>query len=264
MASDKIKHMIRWIGVLLLATLTLPTFAQINKPKNRFMVGGNVAPQLAVILNQNNYGYAELDYRAKIGYQVGAKIGYEWNIYNQIEAGLTWTTLGQSYRDVISNVVNEKVVALRYIYVPIIYRRILGYRDQWSNNIGTSNFYLMAGVQPGRLLGAEVQWDKAGRPVDMITYLTENGNNINETVLRSMGAPEQDVDLFERNDFMGLLGVGMQYWPTAFTSINLEMKNAVGFSDINAEIWRLPNRKGVYEPSRNAYVALNIVIQAFF
>lgn len=256
--------MVRWILILGLLAVWQISHAQINKPKNRVIVGGNIAPQLAVILNQNNYGYAELDYRAKIGYQVGAKVGYEWRIYNQIEAGLTWTTLGQSYRDVISNVVNDKVVALRYVYVPIIYRRILGYRDQWSNNIGTSNFYLMAGIQPGRLLGAEVRWEKAGQPVDMITYLTENGNNINESSLLSMGAPQEDIDLFERNDLMGLLGFGIQYWPTAFTSINLEMKNALGFADINAEPWRLPNRMGIYEPSRNAYVALNIIVQAFF
>jgi hypothetical protein len=223
-----------------------------------------LAPQLALILNQNNYGYAELDYRAKVGFQVGTKIGYEWRDFNQVEAGLAWTTLGQSYRDNINSVVNEKVVELRYIYLPIMYRRMIGNTIQWTDKRGSSNFYVMGGLQFGRLLGADVSWDKAGKPVDMITYLIENGMNKNEAILVSMGQPDEDIDLFEKSDVMALLGVGFQYWVTSFTTVSIEWKNGIGLKDINADLWRLPNRSGIYEPSRNAFSALNLIVQVYF
>lgn len=256
--------MIRGTVLLLTILLSISLSAQLDNSQGKIFFGGNLAPQLALILNQNNYGYAELNYRAKVGFQVGAKIGYEWRDFNQVEAGLAWTTLGQSYRDNISGIINEKVVALRYIYVPIMYRRMLGNTIQWMDKRGSSNFYVMGGFQFGRLLGADVSWDKGGQPVDMITYLIENGNNKNESQLVAMGPPAEDIDLFEKTDFMGLVGVGFQYWATSFTTVSIEWKNGIGIKDINAAEWRLPNRKGVYEPSRNAFSALNLIIQLYF
>ena len=235
-----------------------------NNIRNRIFIGGNGAPQIALILNQNNYGYSELAYRPKIGFQIGPKIGYEWNNYNQIEIGANWTTLGQSYEDNIQNVVNEKVVELDYVYFPVLYKRIFGYIDQWSDNTGTGNFYAAIGFQPGFILDANISWEKDNIDIEMFQYIMEDGNNPNQSDLLSLGPPANAKELFKEVDFMGLLSLGYQYWISTFTSISLELKNGIGFTDINADAWKLPNRKGIYEPSRNAFTALNLSVQVFF
>lgn len=232
--------------------------------RNRLFIGVNGAPQMALILNQNNYGHPELAYRPKIGYQIGPKVGFEWNNYNQIELGANWTTLGQSYEESIQNVLNEKVVELKYVYFPILYKRVFGYIDQWSDNTGSGNFYGVVGFQPGILLGANVEWYKNGTELGMFDYLLNEVENPNDVELRGMGAPQAYDELFQKIDFMMLLSLGYQYWISSFTSVSIEFKNGLGLSDINREAWRLPNRQKIYEPSRNAFTALNVSAQIYF
>ena len=256
--------MFRWLFFFIFLTCNVALNSQVDNARSRFYVGGGGAAQLALILNQNNYGFAELAYDAKIGFQAGPKIGFEWNNYNQVESGIIWTTLGQRYEDNIRNILNEKVVELQYVYFPVLYKRILGYLDHWSSNVKTGNFYIGAGLQAGRLLSANVTWKKDGQSLTMLDYLLEEGVNINEEQLLALGNPVNDQELFQKFDLMGLGVFGYQRWIGTFTTVSLEMRNGLGLTDNNSKAWRLPNRKEIYEPSRNAFTSLFLAVQVFF
>ncbi len=233
-----------------------------KKADIRTYYGLNGALNLTSIANQNNYGYVEMRYDFAIGTLIGIQAGVERN-KDAFHIELNYATMGQRYEDKIADVLHRKLVALRYIQVPLIYTRIFG--EDPNNYDGDVRIYGSIGLQFAYLQDANLEWYADDKELDMLNFIDHvPGRNANIETIKAQGAPALDRDLYQDYDFGGLISLGIIKHLSYDTAISAEIRGSIGFLDMNAVPWRYPNRFDIYEPSRNAHGGLHINLYHYF
>ncbi|MCB0706956.1 MAG: outer membrane beta-barrel protein [Saprospiraceae bacterium] len=218
-----------------------------------------------IALNQDNYGFSEMDYAYRSGYQGGLGIGYGFGLVHHVQVGIYYSAQGVDYANTFKEVLHEKSVKLDYLHIPVLYRLVSS--DVSSGRIGT-RFSLAVGPYFGILLNSNIDWALDGDAVSMAQFhMSQNRNpNIAEikTMLGADGNPEDYSTLFESLD-IGLTGsLGVRSYFTEELFLNAEVIAGFGFQDINSEPWRYDNSQGEYKKTQNLFGGIRIGLGYFF
>lgn len=252
----KMRKATTFIGLLFLVIGTLQS-QNYEEDVRRFYGGAQVGFNLPAIVNQNNYGYSELDYMVKTSMSFGLHAGLDIHNKHMIQIGVQYSQLGQDYKDVIGNVDNEKQVDLGYLHIPVTYK--WGLDDERGFAYDKLNKYLLGGVQLGLLTSAENSWFIEGGEVELLDFINQRGFNENYAqILQDQADFSDDKELYQSLDVNILFGGGFQYFKTETLQFYFEFVGGVGVTDINAQDWRYLNNKGVYRASLNAFGSIRI------
>lgn len=251
------------LGILFLLSSSNTATAQNFEEDIRKLYGGaEIGLSLPAILNQNNYGYSELNYKVSTAVQFSVHAGVDIHNKHNIQAGIQFGSSGQSYKDIIGDTENEKEVNFTYLYVPITYKRVLG--EQRGFAYGKLNTYLLGGIQPGFMTSSSVDWFIDGAEVEMLDFINQKDNNQNyDLIVAEQGADFSDSDLYRAFDLNILFGGGFQYFQTERIMVYFELRGGVGVMDINDNSWRYDNNKGVYRPSLNSFASIRVGVNYY-
>ena len=120
------------------------------------------------ILNQNNYGFQELEYARTFGFSTGLALGYNFKNNMGVQVDINYATMGQDYFDISKDFSNidvngdnkaEKIetyryVNLSYVQIPIQFR----YQSVRTKKQIIS-FHAMAGPSLGFLSSADMYYE---------------------------------------------------------------------------------------------------------
>lgn len=185
-----------------------------RSPKGYIYLGAFASINSSWIFNQNTYGQfgqSELAYKKrfrsiygfKVGYQAFKGFGVEFNFIPNAHKG-------QSYRDEISGIVQDRKVSLTYLEIPfwLKYRFRPSLRTYWGPEIGISYTKLRSAEQ----------------------YL--NGNFMDLT------------ERFQTQNWNAMLGIGAEFVNRSHTvSLSLALRAGIS-NDINADAWQVNDSYG--------------------
>jgi len=209
-----------------------------------FTGGVNGSYRVPFIINQNNYGQSELEYRATSGYGTGLRLGTMF--HNRmfgffVEAN--YARYGQNYLGEESagsqDVQITKRVKLNYFEIPVMFRYVTDHTNKWGA------FYSMAGAQFMVLQKAQIDYFYGGEKVS--PFPPERFSSDHNKA-------------FEKSDVGLIFDIG--YLKCIGKKKNMEITAGIrgyyGLRDINSPAYRIPNLDGVYEKSNNAVGGLNV------
>lgn len=249
------------LGFLLLLS-TSATAQNYDEDIRRLYGGVELGLSLPAILNQNNYGYSELNYKVSTATQFSVHAGLDIHTKHSIQLGLQFGTSGQNYKDIIGDTENDKEVNFTYLYMPLTYKRVLD--EERGFAYGKLNTYLLGGVQAGFMTSAGVDWFIDGAEVEMLDFINQKGNNQNfDQIIADHGTDFSDSDLYRAFDFNILFGGGFQYFQTERILVYVELRGGLGVIDINDSSWRYDNNKGVYKPSLNSFASIRVGVNYY-
>lgn len=225
------------------------------------------------ILNQNNYGFQELEYARKFGFSTGLALGYNFKNNLGIQVDINYATMGQDYFDISKDFSNidangdnkpEKVetyryVDLSYVQVPLQFR----YQSIRTKKQMIS-FHAMAGPVLGFLSAADMYYEADTTytgtlfliPGDSIDYMVPEFFQTAET--------ETADAYFSGFDLGFTLDIGADIYLTKQLYLTPSAKFYYGLTDINSAPTR--ERRNDIETteytgaSRNAFGGLSLGI----
>lgn len=245
-------------------TLTFFLFFQIKNINAQVFAGvdgGYLVPQL---IQQNNYGFTELDYEFSGRSTFGLSVGYAGYNKHHIQTGIKFTKLGQNYSSRINEVKHQKNVKLSYIMIPVSYKIVFG--DTETNSYATRAFFSVGGYF-SLLNRVETNWSLDELNVEMVPFLESidsRGNILDIAQLAGGNGLEDDKDLFESIDYGVMASFGFRTFLKEGLAFNVEFLGGYGFADVNAEAWRLNNAEGVYNPSQNVFGGIQWGLHYYF
>lgn len=225
------------------------------------------------ILNQNNYGFQELDYSRKFGFLAGASVGYNFEETLGFQVDLNYATMGQDYFDLSKDFCNidndgdnkpDKVetfryVDLSYIQVPMMFKYTSPRKKKQIVSV-----HILAGPTIGILSGAEMYYEADTLALFNDTYFTIPGDSIDYMVpeFYQTEASEVAKDYFSKVD----IGLTVDFGADIFVTKNLYISPALRFYAAATDLNSKPTRErrkdietGSYEgASRNAYGGLTV------
>lgn len=238
--------------------------AQVQFNKYQYYISPFVSVGAPAILNQNNLGFGEMDYKLKPGGKIGILIGKENFFKTSFRFGLIFAKVGQVYRDVLLRLPHEKNISLTYIQIPFTYKYIL--EETKYHNIRDVFTYISAGFQLGYLIDAKVDWIRDGKKVDFYDFVSygpyaEVNKNLEQ--IRDNGSIKNDKDFFSKIDVDFVSSLGVQYFVSGKTMIFGELIGNIGLRDINSPRWRFRNNKQAYNASINLYAGLRFGVNYY-
>lgn len=221
--------------------------------------GWNAGVQLGFnsvwIINQNNYGISEMDYKFKFGVMPGLAFGYQFSDHGGMQVELNYAFMGQDYSDRIRDFTpnNQKAAAgrqvdLHYLQIPVLYK--------FTSGGEKIRLHIMGGLQAGFLITA----DEA--------YQADISGDGNLTDIPFAAAPESHVpdfaatpavepasDYFNSLDLGIHLDFGADLYVNDHIFITPALKFYYGFTDINSTPTHVTND---YSASQNAFAGINV------
>jgi hypothetical protein len=253
----KTKLLLFLVGTILAGQLEAQTqfFAGLN--------GGYVAK---AIINQNNYGQSEMDYVQGYSPIFGLTLGVDLSNKHLVRLEPQLLSVGQPYEDQANGVSSNKDVKLDYIHIPLTYTFVVNGGSKGENQ--GVNFFITAGLYAGILNDASMDLTINGQAASLFQFSTIGGGNPNTaalvTLLPGDGNPADYKELYNSTDFGGIFGFGVQAFLSEKLKLSVEIRTGASLGDINSETWRLNNKDGLYEPSRNLYGGLLLGLSYYF
>lgn len=249
------------IAIVLFVLITTALSAQ------SWHVGAHAGFNSVWIINQNNYGFSELDYDFKFGGFGGIAAGYNFNANSGFQVEVDFAAMGQEYYAKVRDfgpvtddghevkVDTYRSVGLKYVMIPVMYR-FTSNRNK-NDNIA---FHAMIGPSLGILLSADQHYeaDEANDgtlneiPLDLIA----------QAIPAFATTPESEEAklFFNQTDFGVHLDLGLDIFINDNLYITPAAKMYYGLSDNNAVETR--DRES-YESSHNFFVGINVGIHYF-
>lgn len=225
------------------------------------------------ILNQNNYGFQELEYARSFGYSTGLALGYNFKNNMGVQVDINYATMGQDYFDISKDFSNidvngdnkaEKVETYRYIDLSYVQIPIQFRYQSVRTKKQIISFHAMAGPSLGFLAGADMYYEADTAyngtlvviPGDTIDYMVPE--------FAQTAGPESADAYFSGFDLGFNLAIGADIYVTEQLYITPAAKFYYGLSDINSAPTR-ERRKDLDVPaytgaSRNAFGGLSVGI----
>lgn len=208
--------------------LSLSAWAQ----KNTILAGSVLGVRNVWVLNQNNYGQPEMEYRARFGTSFGLSGGYGFSDRFSIYMEIAHASQGQLYaQEATYSGTIYKDINLRYLQFPVLLR----FTGCDCNN----RFFALLGPQFGLLYAADIGY-----------------RNAEDFSFTYAGAQ----DRFLRNDLGIAFGLGMESQLTKSVILSSGLRTYWGLTDTNHPDWRISSYGKTYKKSTNAYWGVQIGI----
>ena len=230
---------------VLIISLAVST-ASAQKAKH-FEVAAQIGGGTVWVINQMNYGFWEMEYDYFWSYGFNFQAGYNFNENIGLFMEIGTTRQGQKYYDnwsipghgITKNDEIKRKISMNYLNIPIFFK--------YSYGETRARFRLLFGPQFCFLQSAKQEYTVNGKDMkDMFTLINEDGvefdpakhdikerfKNTDIDIVLDLGA-----DIFIVEGVM-YLSAGARFW--------------YAMNDLNADAYKIPNKEGIYEPSRNA------------
>ncbi len=236
-----------------------------------FHVGLNAGYNSVWIVNQNMYGYKELNYTRTFGFIPGIALGYNLNDNMGVQLEFNIAPLGQDYFDVSSSfsladdgqgkrlkVETFRYVDLKYLQIPIMYR----YQSTRSKKQIIS-YHFMLGPTVGILLSADQQFEADVLDDGNLVSLNNNGALLDTVVpqFKATTAIEPTKDYFSNIDFGFLADAGVDIYVSDNLYITPAIRAYYGLTDLNSKPTRVFDG---YAGSHNFYGGIYVGIHYIF
>ena len=216
-------------------------------------LGVNGGYPATAIMNQNNLGFQEPDYKITFGETYGGVVGYQLSYNTGVVVNVNYNNYGQKYEDSFWDGDLTKEIDLRYLSIPVLFEWLPGAAPSLVYLPSKApQFYMMYGAQFGILLDATVTQDWSGSPDDAPTY------------------PVDNTQLFNNTDVAFVAEHGIQYFYNQRWFFNAGIRCVFGITDINASQYHIPDHinnylpTGEYEASRNGAWGVHITASYLF
>lgn len=191
----------------------------------------------SLIVNQNAYGNAEMDYASTVGLTGGPGVRYFISNKWGINSSVNWARLGQNYKGNQSGGDATRKVKLDYVEFHLLaMRRITTINQPTWIAFGPEIMLLTAAKQ--------VYHRGEGSPLPHAEYLIEGTTDIKNRFRPVDVALNLSLnrlfDVYKNRRFMLLVTANMAY----------------GLTDINRSGWNNENLQGVYAGSHNFYMGI--------
>lgn len=195
------------------------------------------------ILNQNNYGFQELDYRRTFGYSTGLALGYNFKNELGVQIDFNYATTGQDYFDISKDFCNidvngdnkpEKVDTYRYIdlayfQIPIQFR----YQSERTKKQIIS-FHAIAGPSLGFLTSAKMRYEADTAYNGVLVEISGDSIDYMVPSFAQTAATESADAYFSGFDLGFNLDLGVDIYVTDNIYITPAAKFYYGLTDINS------------------------------
>jgi hypothetical protein len=218
------------------------TFAQ---KKLYFGVGGTGIS--AWFINQNNYGYQDLDIKASISYGFNVNVGYEFTKNLGIKLELGFQKLGQNYTKSKDDTTFTRNIGLNYFQLPLLFKfRTSGEVVKFMFALGPQFDFLLSANQNYFYTltetAGEIEYEK---PIPGTTELVSK---------------DDITHRFNSLDIQARLDLGLEIYVIKNLFIDAAFSFAYGLTDIIAPDYQYKDVDGNYNPVHNAYVGFNVGI----
>jgi len=253
---------------ILFFILSLAAFSAFGQ--TGFHAGLNAGFNSVWIVNQNIYGYKELDYIRNFGVVPGVAVGYNFTDNMGVQLELNYAPLGQDYSDVSSSfsladdgqgkrikVETFRYVDLNYLSIPILFR----YQSTRAKK-SIISYHLMIGPTIGLLLSADQTFEADVYQDGNIVTL--DNSVILDTVVAQFAqtdAIEPMEDYFSKLDFGFSADAGVDIYINDNLFVTPAIKVYYGLTDINSK----PTREVIgYAASHNFFGGIYVGIHYLF
>jgi hypothetical protein len=228
--------------VLAFCLAAVPLVAQ----KQLYFGGGGTGISTWFV-NQNNYGYQDLDIKASFSYGLNANAGFDFNKNIGIKLELGFQKLGQNYiKDVVDTSFTRNI-GVNYFQLPLLFKfRTGGESVKFLAALGPQFDFLMSAKQKYyytlKDIDGEYDYDK---PIPGTSELIS----------------EEDIThRFNSVDIQARLDLGIEIIVIKNLFIDAAVSFAYGLTDVNASGYHYEDKDGNYNPVHNAYVGFNVGI----
>lgn len=191
------------------------------------------------IINQNAYGFTELDPLKKVGNTPGIEISYNINERISFNTGFNYLNIGGKWEGEDKSIKTSRELDISYFQIPLSFK--------------------FSGKEAVRL------YTSFGVGFDFLNKATQNYIP-KENLATSPTRPDENGDIsdrFNKSNLSGLFSLGIEYHQTPiFFSLGLCID--YGFQDINDPDYHIENKSGVYDPSNSGFGYISIGIGYFF
>ena len=199
------------------------------------------------LLNQNNYGYQDLDLKAGISYGFNANAGFDFTNNLGVKLELGFQKLGQKYSKTKGDTSFTRNIGLNYFQLPVLLKfRTGGETVKFMAAIGPQFDFLLNAKQDYyyTLMDTIGEYDYT-KPIPGTTELIS----------------ENDIThRFNSFDIQARLDLGIEIIIIKNLFIDASLSFAYGLKDIIAPDYQYEDRDGNYNPVHNAYVGFNVGI----
>lgn len=231
----------------LLTLICAVTFASAVWGQAGIHFGAQGAFNSTWIMNQNNYGFQELDYSRTFGYSGGASFGYNFSQTLGLQFDLMYAKTGQDYFDISKDFCNidvngdnkpEKVetyryIDLNYVQIPMMFKYTSARKKKQVVSV-----HILAGPTLGILSGADMYYEADTAfdgnlvviPGDSIDYMVPE-------FYRTAG-PQASEDYFSKIDFGFTLDFGADIYLNKNLYVSPALRFYAGLTDINSAATR--------------------------
>lgn len=219
-------------------------------------VGLNFGFNSVWIVNQNNYGYQELEYSRTFGINGGLGFGYNFEDTYGARIEINFVQMGQNYFDVAKDfgppdtvenkqtkVDTYRYISLNYLQIPLMFRYQTK-RDKKHNEL--ISFHFMGGPVLAFLMSAD-QYYEADTAHDKNLVILDNdtipGGQI--PAFAATNFVEEDKEYFSGFELGFQINVGVDIYLTKQLYVAPAVKVYYGLTDLNSAPTRdIPDYKG--------------------
>ena len=234
--------------VLIITGVILLSLSSSGQKGHELILGVGGSFSSVWIMNQNFYGEPELDYAPKMGYAGSFNLGYNFTENAGIMVEFQYSIQGQKYDDkqTIDGVKYDakRDITLNYFNIPLFFKYAFG--------TGDTKFRFMVGPQFGMLLDANQTYTRDGQDVNTIA-IDLDGNEF-DTGAKNIKERFTEYDIGIALD----VGADIHLSDKFFLSPGFRLN--YGFTDINAEPYRIEDIDKEYSPSHNFWAGFFIGI----
>ena len=222
--------------------LTITAAFTATQAQTGLQVGADLGFNSTWIVNQNNYGYQELDYTRTFGMAGGLTFGFNTSETIGFQAELNYVNLGQHYFDIAKDfgpddgtgkrqkVDTYRFVDLNYFQVPIMFR----YQTEKEKKTVVT-YHMMLGPSFGFLLSADQHYEADTTYTnEVVTLPTEYAPEPHVIEFAASSTIEEAKDYFSGFD-LGLQGeLGVDIYVNDNVYISPGFRFNYGLTDINS------------------------------
>ncbi len=229
----------------LLAFLLLTGFSALAQKGLYFGLAGTI--QSTWIINQNNYGLSEMDYKSTFGGAGNLNIGYDFTNHLGLKLEIGYSKMGQDYTDSRTDSLKKQFdftrdIKLNYLTIPILFK----YRTGGA----IAKFFVALGPQFNMLLSAKQTYNVNGQPF-VFDLRTVSGQTF-QVGKEDIKERYSSMDIVARADF------GLEITLVKYLMIDFGATVGYGLMDLNATDYRLQDHSGNYHPSHSASGGLTL------
>ena len=222
------------------------TAGQAVAQKQLYFGGGGTGIS-AWFINQNNYGYQDLDVKASISYGFNANAGFDFNKSIGIKLELGFQKLGQDYTKDKADTSFTRNIGLNYFQLPLLFKfRTGGEKVKFMAALGPQFDFLLSANQKYyytlKDINGEYDYDK---------YIPGTTELISENDI---------TNRFNSVDIQARLDLGVEIIVIKNLFIDAAFSFTYGLTDIIAPDYQYEDRDGNYNPVHNAYLGFNVGI----